>query len=129
MRSTSSASIASSLNKICPSTVTNLQIRRKYKTDRHGKEIRWWFLIKGDESTLKKLEDEWEAVELQTPWKLEMCTKFVDPAIEEEPLASASSIRPATPLQVPLAPYSPSPSQLILIDTATAPEAVLPTQD
>ena len=35
--------------------------------------MRWWFLLKGDENILKKLEEEWEKIQLQTKWKLECC--------------------------------------------------------
>ena len=39
---------------------------------------RWWFLLKGTEPLLQKLEDEWDKVSLQTNWKLEPCTKPSD---------------------------------------------------
>lgn len=33
----------------------------------------WWFIVKGSESDLEELEKEWDRVQLQTGWKLEMC--------------------------------------------------------
>ena len=37
---------------------------------------RWWFVLRGGEDLLTKLESEWEYVQLQTKWKLEPLLKF-----------------------------------------------------
>ena len=52
-----------------------LQIKRKFKR-LHDNKTHWWHIVSGDEGDLDKLEGEWEAVKLQTGWKLEKC--FVD---------------------------------------------------
>ena len=53
----------------------SIQVKRKYKTTRLGKEI-WWFLIHaGEDTILKDLVVKWENVKLQTGWGLEPCTK------------------------------------------------------
>ena len=32
---------------------------------------RWWFVVRCEESALEQLQEEWQAVALQTAWKLE----------------------------------------------------------
>ena len=33
--------------------------------------LKWWFVIRGEESVLQELEGEWSTVAMQTAWKLE----------------------------------------------------------
>ena len=42
----------------------------------HGdsNKMKWWFILRGDENTLKMLESDWERIQIQTNWKLEQCT-------------------------------------------------------
>ena len=57
-------------------------------------KTRWWFLLKSDENVLKKLEGEWESIQLQTKWTLECCTA---PLSEPEHLQNnAENSRDAT---------------------------------
>ena len=66
------------MQTICQLTGTSkekLQIKHKFKR-LHDNKTRWWHIVSGDEGDLDKLEGEWEAVKLQTGWKLEKC--FVD---------------------------------------------------
>ncbi len=74
--------------KSCPTTAvalaikrltvvgTKLTVKRKFKKNENGK-VKWWFLLKGAEDDLLKLEGEWQKVELQTAWKLEVCYQQV----------------------------------------------------
>ena len=70
LKATSTTAVASTLQKL--TTVGNqISVRKKTRSDTN----RWWFLLKGTESLLCKLEGEWDKVSLQTNWKLEPCTK------------------------------------------------------
>ena len=56
--------------------LTIKKVRRKFKKRDNG-ALQWWFLIRGDEADLLVLDQEWEAVQMQTSWKLERCHKPV----------------------------------------------------
>ena len=45
---------------------SNVQVKRKYKTNDKGKVVKWWYILQGEEALLNQLEQEWEKVELQT---------------------------------------------------------------
>jgi len=76
---------------------SNIQVKRKYKTNNDGKIARWWYILHAEEAQLKQLEQEWERVHLQTSWKLEPCYKHpltpshqeTVPAAEEQPPSQA----------------------------------------
>ena len=55
----------------------DIKIDRKYKKrfDKYTnrEQVRWWFEIWGDESSLKALESKWEEVSAQCKWRLETC--------------------------------------------------------
>ena len=66
--------ILAALQKL--STVSKeVEVRRKFKKKTNN-TIQWWFLIRGDESVLKLLEQEWEGVQERTSWKLELCHRL-----------------------------------------------------
>ena len=48
------------------------EIKRKYKKLPNNK-IRWWHMLTGNEDELVSLENKWEAVKIQTGWKIEPC--------------------------------------------------------
>ena len=54
-----------------------MKIKRKTIVDSTGQVKRWWFIIHASESVLQSLDARWEAVHLQTSWKLEACFKPV----------------------------------------------------
>jgi len=84
----------------------NVQVTWKYKTNSEGKIVRWWYILHAEEAVLKKLEQEWERVQLQTAWKLEPSYKHPSgsphqetaPAIQEQQLL----ICPDSPAQATL---------------------------
>ena len=71
LKSSSNTAVASVLGK-CTTLGTKLAVKRKFKSSDTGK-VKWWFLVKGSEEDLTKLEGEWPKVKLQTSWKLESC--------------------------------------------------------
>ena len=77
LKATSTTAVASTLQKL--TTVGNqISVRKKTRSDTN----RWWFLLKGTEPLLCKLEGEWDKVSLQTNWKLEPCTKPSDSVLQ-----------------------------------------------
>ena len=53
-----------------------ISVKRKYKTARSGWGnsacvSKWWFILNGSEELLKKLDENWSTVKLQTNWTLE----------------------------------------------------------
>jgi len=45
---------------------------------------KWWFVIHADEHLPSDLDAKWEQVKLQTPWKLEPCSKHENTLNEAE---------------------------------------------
>ncbi len=71
LKTSPTSAIASALKKF--TTVgSKLTVKRKFKTNEAGK-VKWWFLVKGVEDDLSKLEGEWQQVKVQTAWRLETC--------------------------------------------------------
>ena len=63
---------------------SNVQVKRKYKTNDKGKVVKWWYILRAEEAVLNQLEQEWEKVQLQTLWKLEPCYKLpIHPPAQE----------------------------------------------
>ena len=71
MKGCSCRTILSTLQR-CSSISEKVEVRRKYKKKGEN-EIRWWFLIRGEEADLQTLEQEWSCIERQTSWRLEHC--------------------------------------------------------
>ena len=70
------ATVTSALSRLT-SVGDKLQIRRKFKTTT-GNRIRWWFVVRGSEEDLCNLGNEWDHINIQTSWKLEMCYKLIE---------------------------------------------------
>ena len=68
---------------------SNVQVKRKYKTNDKDKVVKWWYILRAEEAVLNQLEQEWEKVQLQTSWKLEPCYKL--PTDSPAPLAQEST--------------------------------------
>ena len=81
LRNCTYRTVLSTLRKLT-SVGENVEVRRKFKK-RDGSEIRWWFLIRGDETVLQTLQMEWEKVEYSTSWKLELCHRPIPPTPEQ----------------------------------------------
>ena len=67
-------------------SMDQLKIKRKYKTAEGNlssaaptttRVIRWWFVVRADESILQKLDNEWHKVALQTGWELAPLLQYV----------------------------------------------------
>ena len=96
MKETSATAVTSTLTKLTSVTNDQVRIKRKYKSvNRNNNRMRWWFVLRGDEDTLVKLESEWEQVRLQTNWKLEPLQVFAEDPEPAENSKSAENSEPA----------------------------------
>ena len=110
LRACTHMTVLSTLQRLT-TTAEKVEVRRKFKK-RDNNEIRWWFLIRGEETDLQTLETQWENVENSTSWKLERCFQpvvtnspnegHVQPADVLQP--STSSADGLTPQAEPLSP-------------------------
>ena len=69
MHSTSVSALSNAIKSLSDVDVNTLVIKYKYKS-------KWWFVIRGQESTLKILDENWELVALHTNWKLQPLLRF-----------------------------------------------------
>lgn len=69
--------------------VDGLKIKRKYTNGPRNKPSKWWFIIHGEESTLKQLTDGWSAVKYQTNWSLEPVYTFAENPSSHQPTMAA----------------------------------------
>ena len=123
LRSTTSTALINAIGRFIPTkSLTNgLVIKRKYKTSQGGLVKRWWFVIRGDLSTINMLEQQWMDVSTHTGWKLEnmYCYEDSSPADvlpgqqPEQPQTS-----PSPTLQSDNAQQSPTSSSATATDTA-----------
>ena len=94
LKSTTTAAVSSTLAKLTSvQPETQVQVKRKYKLS-DKKTVRWWFVVRGTEEVLTKIENEWERVSLQTNWKMEPVLRFqsaVDSAESQSAADSAES--------------------------------------
>lgn len=72
LKTATTTSVSYSLRKLS-SLVNKFSLKRKFKTNSTSGRTHWWFIVKGSESDLEELEKEWDRVQLQTGWKLELC--------------------------------------------------------
>ena len=82
MRGCSCRTILSTLQKLT-SVAEKVEVRRKFKK-RGNTEVRWWFLIRGEEPVLHSLDQEWVNIENSTLWKLERCYQPVSPSATQD---------------------------------------------
>ena len=62
LKSTTTAAVSSTLAKLTSvQSETQVQVKRKYKLS-DKKTVRWWFVVRGTEEVLTKIENEWERV-------------------------------------------------------------------
>ena len=93
LKSASTTAVSSTLNKL--TTLGNqLTVKKKVRSGSTGSH--WWFLVKGSEEVLKKLEEEWSRVSLQINWKLEPCTKPKNDSVTSNPSPVANATHTIT---------------------------------
>ena len=96
MRDSSCQTVLGTLQRLT-SVAQSIEVRRKFKKVGE-KKVRWWFLIRGEESVFECLQTEWANVENSTSWKLEQCYQPATPPTEtSEPSESTSNPDQPTP--------------------------------
>ena len=93
-RSVTQSKVAESIRSIPAVDLDSLCVKRKYKSH-EGKNSQWWFVIRGDETTLKLLDESWLQIEVQTKWKLEPLLRYNNPT-ESLEMEEATINEPAT---------------------------------
>ena len=73
LRSTTTLAVANALKQLAGIDTSKLQIKRMFKTSstESSRVKKWWFVIRGEEDLLNKLEAGWNGIALQTAWKLQ----------------------------------------------------------
>ena len=141
LRATPDTAVSMVLKKL--TTVGNqITVKRKYKkasaTHSSKKVDKWWFVVRGDEEVLTKLEGEWDRVSLQTNWKLQPSYKFCDssngstPPATSEPMPNDTSTPDKTSETVSGAQVSDNDNNDIASSSATPPflgESLLQSRD
>ncbi len=105
---TTPGAVSATLKKLT-SVGNKIAVKRKTRKHEGSGKTRWWFLLKSDENVLKKLDNEWESIQLQTKWKLECCStprSKVDPS--QNCAENASTNTTTSDSQQPLS--SPGPT-------------------
>ena len=69
MRGCSYRTVLSTLQRLT-TVAENVEVRRKFKK-RGNTGVRWWFLIRSEETVLQNLDREWVNIENSMSWKLE----------------------------------------------------------
>lgn len=53
-----------------------ITIKRKFKSSSANKKLKWWFVLRGDESVMETLTDNWKIIKDQKGWQLEPVLRF-----------------------------------------------------
>ena len=84
LRSATCHTVANAIQTVMNIPTSDLKIKRKFKTSPKDKKIKiWWFVVRGDETTLDKLDKSWQQLKLQTNWTLEPVLRYIDDAGSE----------------------------------------------
>jgi hypothetical protein len=61
------------ISRLCNYSSNQLRVRRKTKVSTTNNRSTWWFVLHDKEEQLTELEGSWDALQLQTQWKIEPC--------------------------------------------------------
>ena len=80
MRSTTQTAVTNALKQLTTVDVSRLIVKRKFKTAVNDptRVHKWWFIVRGEEDLLQQVEEAWNAVAVQTTWKLEPAYMYDD---------------------------------------------------
>ena len=102
LKTTTCTAVRNTISSVTKVSRSNLQIKRKYKLNRNNPDTvsKWWFVVRGEESVLLELEQEWNSIAVQTAWKLEPVHYYVEHSTPNE-----STDLPST-MSAPIVPNS-----------------------
>ena len=80
LRSRTTHAVENTLRTLTNINAKGLVVKRKFKTARNdsGRVVKWWFVVRGEESVLEQLQKEWPTISIQTSWRLEPVLSYVD---------------------------------------------------
>ena len=82
LKTTTATAVSNALKSLTNIPSNSLTVKRKFKTttrDTSKQIVHWWFVIRGEEKVLERLQNEWSSVSIQTAWKLEPLLEFQKP--------------------------------------------------
>ena len=86
--------IENAIARFC--NVEGLRIKRKTRMNSHTGKTIWWFVVHGDESTLRELDSKWECLHTQASWVLQPCTKPAHEVGDSQTLPSNAELQSTT---------------------------------
>ena len=124
LKATTPTAVKNTLQRLSTIGEGAVLVKRKYKTVASDMLQGGWFVVRGEEELLLRLQDEWPQIATQTAWKLEPLFSYdisnntADNALPTSPSSPHSSEQsnrqveaPATSqVNQPPAPSQPSPS-------------------
>ena len=75
LKATSTSAVTGILRRLT-SIGSKLSVKRKSRSATGGRRESWWFILRGNEDDLTKLQSEWVAVATQTKWKIERVSYY-----------------------------------------------------
>ena len=82
LKSTTARAVERAISTIAKIPFKDFSVKRKFKNiqgDHNRRRIaRWWFVVRAEESILQELTESWNAIAIQTNWKLEPLLVFAD---------------------------------------------------
>ena len=77
MKNTTCAAIQNAVRRFTPGIPNQrLSFKRKYKSANDGTVTKWWFVVRGEESLLADLDNQWNTITTQLGWKLQPTYSF-----------------------------------------------------
>jgi len=92
LRSTTVAAVSHAIQTtIKDVSVRELTVKQKYKVNPSNVETKCWYIVRGEEQLLQKLESSWRLLYMHTNWKIEHVLKFSEAATTNITEANTSS--------------------------------------
>ena len=104
LKSTTTRAVENVITTLTKVSGSELKIKRKYKTatGSSARVVRWWFVVRAEESVLEQVQKEWNQVAMQTDWKLTPLLQHAKPITEaqlhvEQPTPSLGDVTKSGP--------------------------------
>ena len=126
--STTTRVVRKAIANLTSVSVDDLKIKRKYKTAENVSSstapkriIRWWFVVRANESILQQLDGEWHKVALQTDWELTPLLQYFNPQSQSNPSQDDGTPQNSTndPESLSIVPDPPSTNECATQDEHT----------
>ena len=86
---TNSRAVEQVISSLTYVSAGELRIKRKYKTAPDNSNsctqqrvVRWWFVVRGEDSVLEQLQKDWHLVAIHTDWKLTPLLQYAKPNVQ-----------------------------------------------